>query len=313
MHKNRVAIAGTNRNHGLGNAMTIFNLGSINADRFYTVPHLPKPGETLAATSYNVGLGGKGANQSIAAAKAGAKVIHMGAVGPDGDWAIAMLRAALVRTEHIIKTLIPTGHAIINVDPAGENAIVIFSSANTAQTEQAIDGALTGAQKGDYCILQNETNLVEYAANVAKAKSLKVIYSAAPFNLAAVRQMLPFIDILVLNEIESEQLVKGLGVSITKLPVKEVLITRGSRGSTYRAQNGTIKMPAFKVDPVDTTGAGDTFLGFFVAGLDLGKSIQEAMRFAAAAGAIQVTRKGTAAAIPDLVEVLDFLDRRAEE
>jgi len=293
--------------------LTIYNLGSINADRFYSVPHLPKPGETLAATSHSVGLGGKGANQSIAAAKAGARVVHIGAVGPDGDWAVTALRDVGADVSHIAKVEVPTGHAIINVDQAGENAIVIFSSANTAQTEPAINAALSSAQKGDFLVLQNETNLIAYAANVGKRKGLRVVYSAAPFNADAVREVLPIIDMLVVNEVEADQLAKALAISISELPVPKILITRGSKGSSYQTGDQLVEMPAFQVVPVDTTGAGDTYLGFLVAGLDLGKPVPEAMRFAAAAAAIQVTRRGTAEAIPSVAEVAEFLRRNVNE
>lgn len=293
--------------------MTIYNLGSINADRFYAVPHLPKPGETLAATTHSVGLGGKGANQSIAAAKAGARVVHIGAVGPDGDWAVTALRDAGVDVSHIAKVEVPTGHAIINVDPAGENAIVIFSSANTAQTETAIDAALSSTKKGDFLVLQNETNLIAYAANVGKLKGLRVVYSAAPFNADAVREVLPTVDMLVVNEVEADQLATSLAILVCDLPVPEILITRGSKGSAYQKGDQLVEIPAFQVVPVDTTGAGDTYLGYLVAGLDLGKSVPEAMRFAAAAAAIQVTRRGTADAIPNVADTTEFLRRNASE
>jgi len=288
--------------------MTIFNFGSINIDRFYTVPSLPKAGETLSATSFGEGLGGKGANQSIAAAQGGAKVMHIGAVGPDGDAVQTQLRDNGVNLDHVACLDIPTGHAIINVDTAGENAIVIFSSANVALTKSQIDAALSGSKKGDTCLLQNETNLVAYIAETARKFGLNVVYSAAPFDLERVKEVLPFVDLLVMNEGEAQNLSDALGLPVEKLPVATVLITLGSAGAIYRSGDTEIQVPAFNVDPVDTTGAGDTYIGFFLAGLDSGLDPRGAMKFASAAAAIQVTRKGTADAIPTLTEVRDFLE-----
>jgi ribokinase len=290
--------------------MAIYNLGSINADHFYSVPHLPQPGETLAATAHSRGLGGKGANQSVAASKGGAKVVHIGAVGPDGDFAIDQLAACGVDVTHIARLEIPTGHAIINVAPDGENAIVIFSSANVAQEEQRILEALETAGAGDTLILQNETNLASFAAEAARARDMRIVYSAAPFDAEQAAEMLPLVDLLVVNAVEAQQLSNALGVRPERLPVPEVLITNGGNGATWRSAGKAHEVPAFKVDPVDTTGAGDTYLGFFVAGLDVGMDVKGAMTFAAAGAAIQVTRPGTADAIPDLTEVKAFLEER---
>ncbi len=290
--------------------MAIYNLGSINVDHFYRVARLPRPGETVSARQYHRGLGGKGANQSVAAACAGARVIHIGAVGSDGDWAVEALAARGVNTDHIARLDMPTGHAIINVDDAGENAIVIHSAANMAQDEGRIRAALAGAGPGDYCILQNETNLVRYTAEIAQNKGMHVVYSAAPFDAEKVREVLPHVDTLVVNELEAGQLADALGVATTHLPVSEVVVTRGARGAAFGATGIEIELPAFEVTPVDTTGAGDTWLGFFVAGRDAGMAVKGAMKFALAGAALQVMRPGTAEAIPDLGEVKKFLEER---
>ncbi len=290
--------------------MAIFNLGSINADHFYQVPALPMPGETLAACAMTTGLGGKGANQSIAAALGGAEVTHIGAVGADGDWARARLRDFGVDIEHIATLDVPTGHAIINVDPQGENAIVIFSSANIAQSEERIRAGLENAKPDDFCILQNETNLAPFTAELAKKKGMQVVYSAAPFDADHAQEMLPFVDLLVMNEVETEQLSNAMGVKANHLPVPAVLVTRGADGVLFRSAQSEFEIASFPVDPVDTTGAGDTYLGFFVAGLDAEMDIKGAAIFAAAAAAIQVTRPGSAEAIPTLDEVKEFLEER---
>jgi len=291
--------------------MTIFNLGSINADYVYHVAHFPAPGETLAATDFTIGLGGKGANQSIAAARGGARVVHIGSTGPDGNWAIEALRATGVEVDHIGRLDIPTGHAIIMVDPSGENTIVICPSANMAQQEGRIAQALDQAVAGDTCILQNETNLVAFTARRAQAKGMCVVYSAAPFDAGAAQAVLPMVDLLVVNAIEADQLAAALGVTAQNLPVARCLITRGSKGAIHLEGGVRTEVPAFKVTPVDTTGAGDTYLGFFVAGLDAGMKTHAAMQFAAAGAAIQVTRAGAAKAVPTASEVHAFLAGRA--
>ena len=284
--------------------MTIFNLGSINADHAYRVGHLPAPGETLAARSLVTGLGGKGANQSVAAARAGARVVHMGAVGQDGEWAVRTLADFGVGIEGIIRLEEPTGHAIITVDDHGENAIVIYPGANRKQSLTAVSETLSRGQSGDILMLQNETNLQVEAAIQARAQGLMVIYSAAPFDADAVRKIVPHADLLVMNEGEHATLKAALG----DLELPDRLITRGARGSLWMCDEGSIDMPAFPVKAVDTTGAGDCFIGTLAAGLDLGMSRKQAMRLAAAASALQVTRPGTAGAIPTRAEVDAFLE-----
>ncbi|AXX99532.1 ribokinase [Profundibacter amoris] len=290
--------------------MTIYNLGSINADHFYQVPHLPEPGETLAANAFSTGLGGKGINQSVAAALAGSKVVHIGAVGPDGQWAVDRIAAFGVETQHIRRVETPTGHAIINVDANGENAIVIFSGANNCQSVAQIEQVLGGAGKGDILLLQNETTLQVEAAKIAHDRGLKVIYSAAPFSVDAVRDVMEYVTILMMNQVESEQLCAGLETDLTSLPVSEIIVTKGSNGAMW-LQPGTGETsytPSFPVIPVDTTAAGDTFAGYVAAGLDQGMNVQDAMRLASAAAALKVTRKGTADVIPSADEVANFLN-----
>ncbi len=289
--------------------MTVFCLGSINADHVYQVPHLPAPGETLAASAVQTGLGGKGANQSVAAAKSGSVTKHIGAVGADGAWAVEALRGFGVGVDHIRTSDAPTGHAIINVDPQAENAIVIFAGANLDQSAADIEAALATGGAGDWILIQNETSHQVEAAKAAQAGGVQVAYSAAPFDAEAVKMMLPFTDLLLMNEIEAAQLSDALGVKTADLPVAKVLITAGAKGvDLLDTKSGkTVSNPAFSVDPVDTTGAGDTFAGSFVAGLEQGLSDTDALRRASATSAIQVTRVGAATAIPDAADVSAFL------
>ncbi len=289
--------------------MTIFNLGSINADHIYEVEHLPSPGETLTAVNFATGLGGKGINQSVAAALAGSDVVHIGAVGPDGGWAVDRISEQGIDTAYISKIDTPTGHAIINVDQDGENAIVIFPGANNCQSSDKIREALKGAGAGDILLLQNETNLQAEAAKIAHDLGVKVIYSAAPFSVEAVRKVLDNTTILMMNKVESEQLCAGLETELVELPVSDVVVTKGGDGAGWlRPQTReTLNIASFPVTAIDTTAAGDTFAGYFAAGLDQGLSIKDAMTLGSAAAAIKVTRKGTADAIPMRAEVDAFL------
>ncbi len=214
-----------------------------------------------------------------------------------------------VDTRYLSVIDVPTGHAIINVDDAAENVIVLFTGANRALTEEMVNEALSDAGAGDWLLLQNETNLGVYAAKAAKAKGMRVAYAAAPFDAEAAVAMLPVTDLLAVNHIEAAQLSEALAVDAADLPVAQVLITRGADGATLQSGDEVVSVEAFKVDPVDTTGAGDTFLGFFLAALDLGRSAKDALTFASAASAIQVTKVGAAVAIPAADEVEAFLKR----
>lgn len=278
----------------------IWSYGSINADHAYRVPHIPAPGETLAATGYALGLGGKGANQSVAVARAGGQVAHIGQVGPEGAWAVDRMRGFGVDVTHVRMGDVPTGHAIICVDDAGENAITIFPGANRANDLGHVQAALAGAVPGDLLILQNEVNQVADIARIGQEQGLFVIYSAAPFDADAARDVLPFMSLLILNAVEAAQLqaaLSGLPAGLT------VVITKGADGADWIGPDLRLHVPAVRVTPVDTTGAGDTFAGYLVAGLAEGMTPAAAMHLATRAAAIKVTRAGTADAIPARAEV----------
>ena len=286
--------------------MTIINLGSINIDHVHEVPHFPAPGETLADLSYRRGLGGKGLNQSIAAAAAGAEVLHVGAVGADGEPAVERLSAAGVDPMGIAWAGETTGHAVVYVDPTGENQIVIHAGANRAIPRTILDATLARSGPGDWFLTQNETALTREGATAARARGLKVAYAAAPFNAEAVGAMLPLTDLLILNEEEAAALEAHLG---RPPDVPAVLVTLGADGARYVSAAGAVEVAAFPVAPVDTTGAGDIFAGWFVAGLDVGLETAVALHRAAAAAAISVTRFGAADSVPSMAEVDEFLTR----
>lgn len=287
--------------------MAVFNLGSINADLFYQVPHLLSPGETLASTQHSRGLGGKGANMSVAIARAAARAVHIGAVGPDGRWAVDRLLEYGVDTRNIITMTEPTGHAVIMVDTRGENAILLYPGANQAITETHIDDALKSATELDTFLFQNETSAQVEGATLASSRGMRVVYAAAPFDAGAVQAVLPLLDILVMNAVEAKQLTDATGIALGDLPVRDIVVTLGGDGCRWLNTDVATdqRFPAIPVTPVDTTGAGDTFTGFLIAGLDLGLPMEQAISLGQQAGAIMVTRHGTADVIPDLKDVQD--------
>lgn len=288
--------------------MTIFNLGSINADLFYHLPHLPGPGETLASTSFHRGLGGKGANMSVAAARAAAHVVHIGAVGPDGHWAVERLLEYGVDTRHIAELGKATGHAIIYVDTTGENQIVLYPGANHALGQGQVTAALADGTRRDTLMIQNETNLQTFAAGLARQKGMRVLYAAAPFSAEAVEAVMDRVDLLVLNEVEAQQLSDALETEISALEVADIVVTLGGDGCRhYDTAAGTDRhYPGIEVEVVDTTGAGDTFTGYLAAGLDRGMPMEQAIQRAQRAAALMVTRQGTADVIPDLKDLEGF-------
>jgi ribokinase len=283
--------------------MAIWNLGSINADAYYKVGSLPRPGETLAALGRESFLGGKGTNMSVAAARAASRVHHIGAVGEDGNWARDRLMEYGVDTTHVTEVDTPTAEALIFVDAQGENSIVLYSGANAEIPQRTLQNALAEAETGDWFVAQNETNLQRTGAKLASDMGLKVAYAAAPFDADRVAAVLPYLDFLILNAIEATQLKDATGKAPDALGVADVIVTLGGDGADWYGAGGRQHFDAIPVTPVDTTGAGDTFTGYVLAGLDQGMPVAQAINQAMQAAALMVTRHGTADVIPDLSEV----------
>ena len=269
---------------------------------------MPMPGETISAVSYDKFLGGKGINQSIAIAKANGQVKHVGAVGNDSSWVLSEIEKLGVNTPCISRLDCATGHAIIFVNQEGENLIVIEGGANQQLTKTEIDEALSSANPvQDWVLFQNETNLTEYLAQKAKSAGYKLVYSAAPFKAEIVENILPMIDLLAVNEIEAAALADHLNVPLNEIPVPQLLITKGSKGSVLKVGEEQFAQDAISVDALDTTGAGDTFLGSFLANYCEGTDAETALKYAAHASALQVTKAGAATAIPSQSEVETFM------
>jgi ribokinase len=288
-------------------AMTVFNLGSINIDLVYMVPHFPAPGETLTTLDYQRMLGGKGTNQSIALARAGGTVLHIGAAHAEDGWIRDEMRAAGVDISAVQTSTTATGHAVVSVSSDGENQILLWPGANHAiDLDQAI-AVLDSAQEGDWALLQNETCGADAFVAAARERGLKIAYSAAPFDAEVTARLLPHTDLLVVNEVEAAALSEMLGRPAATAGLPHLVITKGRDGADYYGADGTLHQPAFEVSPLDTTGAGDCFFGYLLASIAVGGDMASSLRLASAAAALQVTKHGAAAAIPVRVAVDGFL------
>lgn len=289
--------------------MRVLNFGSLNIDHVYQVDHVVRPGETIPSRNYRIFAGGKGANQSAALARAGAAVFHAGLVGPEGAWLVEKLAGLGVDMEFTLTGDTPTGHALIQVDTAGRNAIVLFPGANQELTTSQIDAALASFGAGDLLVLQNETNLVPYLIEGARARGLRVCLNPAPFTPELDTYPLGLVDILVLNEIEGRGLsgvedTEGMLAGLAdRLPGCQVVLTLGAQGVAFRAPGEAFTVPAHPAEVVDTTAAGDTFLGFYLANLAAGSTARAAVEVAVRAAALCVSRPGAMDSIPRADEV----------
>ena len=286
--------------------MAIFNLGSINIDLVYRVSHFPAAGETLTTSSFMRALGGKGANQSIALAAAGAKIFHIGAANPADGWLFTEMARRGVDMSFVQESTAPTGHAIVSVNDEGENQILLYPGANRAIDMKQALAALDDGGTEDWVLLQNETNGALDYVEAAKTRGIKIAYSAAPFEEDVAMQLLPHCDLLIVNEGEAAALAMASGRAPKELGLAHLVITRGGAGADYVGVAGQFHHPAFAVDPIDTTGAGDCFFGYFLAGIASGEKVETTLRIAGAAAAMQVTRPGAATAIPSRADVLAF-------
>jgi ribokinase len=293
--------------------MNILNLGSMNVDHVYAVDHFVRAGETLAGTRYQTFAGGKGFNQSTALARAGARVIHLGRIGRDAEWLLRRLQAEGVETAPVAVVEGATGHAVIQVVPSGENAIVLYGGANRALAESDVDAALGTCSPGDYFLLQNETNLVAEAIAKAHARELRVILNPAPMAANLLDAPLELVDIFILNETEAEgltgqsQLDEILATMRRRFPRAATVLTLGSRGALYADAATSHHEAALHVTAVDTTAAGDTFIGYFLAELMRGGDPSAALKMGCRAAAICVTRAGASDSIPYRNEVEGML------
>ena len=293
--------------------MKILNFGSLNLDYVYSVDHFVAEGETLASTVRNTFCGGKGLNQSVALARAGAETYHAGCIGPEGDMLIEMLESAGVDTRYVRRVDVPTGHAVIQVDPRGRNCILLFGGANRCNDPAFVDEVLADFEKGDWLVLQNEISSLPHLIASAKAKGMVVVLNPSPFDLSLVAAGLDQVDYILLNETEGKQLTgydapaNILNAVRATYPSLKVVLTLGKDGCIYDDGVQRLAHGIYPVTAVDTTAAGDTFTGFFIGAVSAGASPADAIRTASAASAIAVSRPGAAPSVPAANEVTEFL------
>lgn len=298
--------------------MKILSFGSLNIDYVYSVPHFVKKGETLSAKELNVYTGGKGLNHSIALARAGVETYQAGAIGTDGMFLLEQLKEAGVKTD-LVKILddVRTGNAIIQNDDEGDNCIVLFGGANQAITKEQVDEVFKDFTNEDYLLIQNEINELSYIVEKAKEEGMKIILNPSPMNEKIMKLPLDQIDYFILNEIEAMQILKmdkpeeidGKYIaSLLHERFKDatIVLTLGSEGSVCISDDEYVEQSIYKVKAIDTTAAGDTYTGYFIAGILNGKTIKESMDIASKASAIAVTRQGAAPSIPVLEEVEEY-------
>ncbi|MBL6691791.1 MAG: ribokinase [Pseudomonadales bacterium] len=290
-------------------SLPIINFGSCCIDHVYAVDHFVNPGETLPCTGYEVHPGGKGLNQSIALARAGAEVLHAGRIGQDGQWLKTLLDDEGVGTELLLIDDGPTGHANIQVSSAGENAIVLFGGANRNINREDIDRVLSQAAPGQLMLLQNEISELDYLVDKAIETGLRLVLNAAPMSDNIKRLPLEQFELLIINEIEGEALAGAaepreiLRNLRAKFPATRLLLTLGEAGAVYQHGDTQVTQEAASVEVKDSTGAGDTFTGYFLANYSRDDSIEHCLRKATLAAGISVTRKGAASSIPEAGEL----------
>ena len=293
--------------------MKILNFGSLNLDLVYQMPHFVRAGETLSSTAFNKNVGGKGLNQSVSLAKAGAEIYHAGLIGEDGEMLRTFLAENGVDTRFVRTIDQPSGHAVIQVEPAGNNCIFLYGGANQCVTEAFIQEALEPFGEGDFLVLQNEINMIDKIIEAAYAKGMQVVLNPSPIADNLKDLPLEKISWFILNEIEGGELSgetdpdKILDKLSELYPHAQIVLTLGGDGSVYCGKGQRIRQQVYKVQAVDTTAAGDTFTGFFFAAVAEGVEPAEALKRASKASSISVTRPGAAVSIPTLAEVLEAL------
>ena len=292
--------------------MKILNFGSLNIDIFFRVENIVKPGETISAKSIEKRPGGKGLNQSVALSKSFENVYHAGSVGDDGIFLIDYLKSENINTKYIKKSDKLTGNAIIQVDDKGENSIVLYKGANFDNDKKFIDEVLKDFSKDDILLLQNEISSMKYLIDKAYEKGMKIVLNPSPITDEIKEFDFNKIDLLLVNEIEAKNIANKNSVDesidyfTSTYKNINLIVTVGSKGSIFVNKNEKIKQEGIKVESVDSTGAGDTFTGFFVSYFKKKKNVRDCLKFASLASALSVTKSGASISIPSLCDVKEF-------
>lgn len=289
--------------------------GSFNIDRVYSVPHLPQAGETQYCEDFEIHVGGKGLNQAISLCYAFGSCSMAGCVGNDGEFLVDFMKDCGVDT-HLVKCTDGfTGHAIIQVEPRGQNQMILFPGSNAQITEEYCLEWLEEYSAGDLLLMQCETSQTAFMLRQAKKKGLTIALNPSPYVDEIKNLPLECVDYFVLNEFEGQSLsgkedTKDVtDALLAKYPGSKIILTLGGDGSVYADADTFVRVPAFDVKAVDTTGAGDTFTGYSLYALMNGKAPVEALTAASAASALAVQVQGAANAIPNPEQVKEFLEK----
>ena len=289
--------------------MKILNFGSLNLDYVYQVPHFLAPGETLAASSVAVHPGGKGLNQSIALARAGAKVWHAGTVGSGSGMLTDLLKENGVEDTFLRRSEGVQGNAVIQVVPSGENAILLCGGSNREISAEQVKETISQFEKGDWLVLQNEVSCLKEMITEAHKQGMHIVLNPSPFEESLLELDFAAIEWLFINEVEGRQMTgtdvpeEILARLRERYPVMNIVLTLGKQGAICDTPAQRLHQPIFPVRAIDTTAAGDTFTGYFIAACTQGRPLQECMARAAAASAIGVSRPGASVSIPEAQEV----------
>ena len=293
--------------------MRVLNIGSMNLDLVYSVDHIVQPGETEASFALDTFLGGKGLNQSMALAKAGVDVYQGGMIGEDGQVFLDACAEYGVKADYIRTVPGKSGHAVIQRDKNAQNCILLYGGANQMLTEEYVDSVLANFDAGDILLLQNEVNQMPYIVEKAYEKGMQIALNPSPYNEKRDAVDMAKISVFLLNEVEGNQ-VTGLtdpeeiiAEMLRRFPKAKIVLTLGKDGAVYADAEQKHFQPIFKVQAVDTTAAGDTFTGYFLAGLLSGMPVPEILKMSAKASSIAVTRAGAVPSIPYREEVLNAL------
>lgn len=290
--------------------MKILCFGSLNLDNVYQVDHIVKPGETTTSGSYRVYSGGKGLNQALALGRANADCSMSGMIGRDGLHLLKILEESNVNTNFVaVNENSHTGSTIIQVDKNGQNAIICVGGANHMIDEAHVERVLSHFEPGDLILLQNEINNIPFIMKAAHQRGLKIAFNPSPITDVLLEYPLHLVDIFILNEIEGYELTREEYYSdiLEKLhnayPKASVLLTLGKKGALFSDGKNRYHHGIYDVEVVDTTAAGDTFTGYFLAAYAKHEPIEECLRKASIASSIAVSRPGASTSIPYLSEV----------
>lgn len=298
--------------------ISILNFGSLNIDHVYHVSAFVRPGETISSLRYDRIPGGKGLNQSVALARAGAHVFHAGKVGEDGAFLVDLLEHDGVDTTWVARDGSITGHACIQVDEQGQNCIVLHGGANQEITPDDVAAVLDAFHPGDWLVLQNEISCLPEIVEAASRRDMVIVLNPSPITPDLLALDLSSVSYLLLNETEGKDLTGETepeaitAALLSRYPCLKIVLTLGGDGAQYADAQSRLAVPACHVKAVDTTAAGDTFTGYFIAAVSSGEPVRQAMEKATQAAAIAVSRPGASVSIPYSRELEDFRQAFAE-